>query len=263
MLLEDSFVYFPTRDPMSFRVGAAAAAVAGVSIEDCDITTADGVRLHAWWCRPATPARAVVLMYHGNAGNLADRVDMLLDLARISAETLIVDYRGYGRSQGRPSERGLRADATAAWSYLTEARGVLPHHVVLYGESLGGAVAIELASRTDPAGLVVQSSFTSIPDMAGVHMPWIPRFLIRTRMDSATAIERVRCPVLVVHSPDDEIVPYEMGRRLFDLAPGPKRLFEVPDAGHNDTWSSGGPRLLTELRTFLASCVPSGRSREK
>ena len=255
MLLERSFIYFPSRDPMSYRAGAAAAAAAGVSVEDCEITTADGVRLHAWWCRPSTPSRAVMLMFHGNAGNLADRADMMVDFARLSAEVLMVDYRGYGRSEGRPSERGLRADASAAWSYLTEVREVPPQRVVLYGESLGGAVAVDLASRSEPSGLVVQSSFTSIPDIAGVHMPLIPRILIRTQMDSAAAIVRVRCPVLVIHSPDDEIVPYGMGRRLFELAPGPKRWLEVPGAGHNETWSMGGRGLLAALQEFLVSCV--------
>lgn len=261
MLLEASFIYFPTRDPMSYRIGASVAASAGIRIEDCAITTSDGVRLHAWWCRPSRPARAVVLLFHGNAGNLADRADMLVDLTRLSAEVLIVDYRGYGRSEGRPSERGLQADADAAWSFLTAERGTPPARVVLVGESLGGAVAIELASRAEPAGLVVQSSFTSIPDMAAVHMPFIPRFLIRTRMDSAAAIGHVSCPVLVIHSPRDEIVPYSMGRRLYDLAPEPKRWVEVPDAGHNETWSFGGARLLAELRVFLDRCVGGSRDR--
>ncbi len=255
VLLEDRFIYFPTRDRESFRAGAAVAAAAGVAVEDCEITTADGVQLHAWWGRPATRSRAVVLLFHGNAGNLADRADMMVDLAGLPAEVVLVDYRGYGRSSGRPGERGLRADATAVWSYLTKDRRISPQRVVLYGESLGGAVAVELASRTDPAGLILQSSFTSIPDMAAVHMPVIPRFMIHTRMESAAAIGRVRCPVLVIHSPEDEIVPYWMGQRLFELAPGPKRLFEVLGAGHNETWVLGGTRLRTALGEFLAACV--------
>jgi hypothetical protein len=197
----------------------------------------------------------VLLFFHGNAGNVAYRYDLLRRLVTIPAQVLAVDYRGYGRSEGMPSEAGLYRDARAAWEFLSAARGVPAERIVIFGKSLGGAPAVDLASQVAPAGLVVQSSFTSIPDIAATLMPLIPRALIRTRMDSLAKIATVRCPKLFIHGSADEIVAYAMGRRLFDAAPGPKRFFDVPGASHNETHVVGGEAYLGALRDFVSECL--------
>lgn len=261
MLFERSMIYYPTRYPDGTWDTEALVAGTGATLESCFFPTADGVTLNAWWFRPSPTARpaptaaTVLLWFHGNAGNLSYRADMMLDLGRIPVQVFIVDYRGYGRSDGSPSEEGLFRDGEAAWRYLTAARNVPADRVVVFGKSLGGAVAVSLASKVVPAGLVVQSSFTSVPAMAAHHFPFIPRALIRTRMDSRSKIGRVRCPILVIHSPQDEIVPFALGRALYDAAPEPKRLVEVPGASHNDTWLVGGEQYLDALRSFIAECT--------
>jgi fermentation-respiration switch protein FrsA (DUF1100 family) len=255
---EDRLIYFPTPAPDGFREVEALRArdPEAPRIEDCFFETGDGVRLHGWYCAPPRgEGRAVLLFFHGNAGNLAYRYDLLRRLVALPSEVLIIDYRGYGKSAGAPSEEGLYLDARAAWEHLTRGRGVAPSRVVIFGKSLGGAPAIDLARAVEPAGLVVQSSFTSVPDMAARLMPLLPRALIRTRMDSLAKIAEVRCPKLFIHSPADEVVPYQLGRRLFEAAPPPKRFHDVPGAPHNETYLVGGEAYLTALREFLRSCL--------
>lgn len=262
VLFERSLIFFPDRYPIGSWDAGAVARGAGVTIEDRTFAASDGVTLHAWWCRPEMAAGPtsdmVVLWFHGNAGNLAQRADGMIALARLPAQVLIVDYRGYGRSAGRPSEEGLYLDGRAAWRHLTEDAGVDPGRIVLLGVSLGGAVAVDLATEVEPAGLVLQSAFTSVPDMAAHHYPFIPSWLVRTRMDSLAKIGRVRCPILIIHSSDDEVVPFEHGRRLHEAA-GPGALFvAVEGAGHNETRAVGGPVVDDALRRFLVDCRGRG-----
>jgi len=265
VVFEESMIFFPDRYPIGDWDTAAVARTAGVAVEDRFFDTSDGVRLHGWWCRPigadaaAPTADAVLLWFHGNAGNLAQRADQMVALARMPVQVFIVDYRGYGRSEGRPSEAGLNLDGRAAWSHLTNDAGVAPDRIVVLGVSLGGAVAVDLAAEVEPAGLIVQSSFTSVPDMAAHHYPFVPRWLIRTRMDSAGKIGRVRCPILIAHSPDDDVVPYELGRRLYEAAAGDVRFVEVPNAAHNETWIVGGAGYLESLRRFVVHCIGAER----
>ncbi len=256
-------IFFPDRYPVGEWDVDAAARGTGATVEDHWFTASDGVRLHGWRCRPGSaggPTSSMVLLwFHGNAGNLAQRADQMLALAeRLPAEVFIVDYRGYGRSEGRPSERGLYRDGRAAWRYLTGEEGVEPGRIVVLGVSLGGAVAVDLAAEVEPAGLVVQSSFTSVPDMAVHHYPFVPRWLIRTRMDSEAKIGAVGCPILVAHSPADDVVPYELGRRLYDAATGDRHFVEIPEAAHNETWLIGGAAYLNELRGFIERCSKPG-----
>jgi fermentation-respiration switch protein FrsA (DUF1100 family) len=258
VLFEERLIFFPSRDPAGFREAEAwlRGQPEALRLEDCAFAASDGVRLHAWWCGPrAADPQAVLLFFHGNAGHLAHRCDLLRRLVALPAQVLIVDYRGYGRSEGTPSEEGLYRDARAAWDHLTGPRGIGPGRIVVFGKSLGGAPAVDLAAQVQPAGLVVQSSFTSIPDMVAHVMPLVPRRLIRTRMDSRAKIQQVRCPKLFIHSPADEVVPFELGRRLFEAAPEPKRFHEVPGAAHNETYRVGGEAYLGVLREFVRSCV--------
>ncbi len=260
-IFEESMIFFPDRYPIGDWDAAAVSRANGVAVEDRFFDAADGVRLHGWWCRPVgadvdgPTADAVLLWFHGNAGNLAQRAVQMVALARMPVQVFIVDYRGYGRSEGRPTERGLYRDARAAWRHVTHDSGVDPDRIVVLGVSLGGAVAVDLAAEVDPAGLIVQSSFTSVPDMAARHYPIIPRWLIRTRMDSVGKIGRVRCPILVAHSPDDDVVPYELGRTLYEAARGDTRFVEIPGAAHNETWIAGGAGYLETLRRFVAHCT--------
>ena len=267
MFLERQMIYYPTRYPDGLWDLDAVTRSSGCTLEDCFFTAADGVRLHGWWCRPShaegVTADMVLLWFHGNAGNLSHRADLMLRLARTPVQVFIVDYRGYGRSEGRPSEQGLYRDGDAAWRYLTDERRMAPNRVVVFGDSLGGAVAVDLAARVSAAGLIVQSGFTSVPDMAARHFPFVPRFLIRTRMDSLAKITDVREPKLFIHSPTDEVVPYELGRRLYEAAPEPKWFLEVPGATHNDTDVVGGHRYFDAIRDFVARCWERGEGRIK
>ncbi|HEY9286275.1 MAG TPA: alpha/beta hydrolase, partial [Pyrinomonadaceae bacterium] len=201
---------------------------------------------------PVATDRAVLFL-HGNAGNVSHRHEIIESFAALPSNVLALDYRGYGRSDGSPSEEGLYRDARAAWDYLTKTRGFPANRVVIYGESLGGAVAVDLAARVRPCALVVQSSFTSIADMAAEVMPFVPRFLVRTKMNSLEKIARVRAPVLVVHSPADDVVPYKLGRKLYDAAPEPKRFHEIKNAPHNLTHEIGGAAYVAALRDFVDS----------
>jgi fermentation-respiration switch protein FrsA (DUF1100 family) len=205
----------------------------GMDYQALTLNTADEERLDAWFV-PAPQAQGVVLFLHGNAGNLSQRLDSIAMFHRLGYAVLIFDYRGYGRSSGKPSEAGLHLDAETAWAYLTEVRGIAPDDIVLFGESLGGALAAHLAARQRPGALVLASAFTSVPDLAADLYPWLPaRWLARLRYDTRAALARVDCPVLVAHSPDDEIIPYHHGQELYAAASEPK-MFLALAGGHND-----------------------------
>ncbi len=258
---EESLIFFPDRYPSGEWNAQVAAGETGATISDHDFSASDGNRLHGWYCRgegsPAVSA-PVVLWFHGNAGNLAHRADVLLLLSRIPAEVFIIDYRGYGRSEGRPTEEGLYRDGRAAWRYLTEDLNIDRKRIVIYGVSLGGAVAVDVAREVEPAGLIVQSSFVSVPAMARRYYPFLPGWVIRTRFDSLAKIGEITCPMMVAHSPADDMVPYEHGRELFAAARGDKRFVEIEGAAHNETWLIGGDRYLDEVRGFVNRCTGVG-----
>jgi fermentation-respiration switch protein FrsA (DUF1100 family) len=254
-LFERSLIFFPTRYPDGMWDTEVAARGSGCEIDDHFFTAGDGTRLHGWWCSrlDAGPDDPVLLFFHGNAGNLSHRAELLLELAtRTPASVFIVGYRGYGRSEGRPKEAGLYLDARAAWKYLTEDRGVGADRIVIFGKSLGGGVAVDLALEAPAAGLIVESSFTSIPDMAGAHYPFVPKFLIRTQMNSVVKVPFVSMPKLFIHSREDRVVPYRLGRQLFEAASEPKRFHEVKGAGHNETWIAGGDAYFEALSEFVS-----------
>ena len=258
---EESLIFFPEGFPSGQWNVEAAARDTGATISDCHFSAADGTRLHGWLCLPGQPetaSEAVLLWFHGNAGHLAHRAEILLLLSRIPARVFIIDYRGYGRSEGRPTEKGLYLDGRAAWRFLTEEEGVDPSRIVIYGVSLGGAVAVDVAREVEPAGLIVQSSFTSVPAMAKHYYPFIPAWMIRTRLDSLAKIGEVTCPVMVAHSPADDVVPYEHGQYLFAAAQGDKRFVEIEGATHNETWQVGGGRYLEAVRRFVNDCMFGG-----
>jgi fermentation-respiration switch protein FrsA (DUF1100 family) len=227
----------------------------GLAFEEVTITTADGERLAAWWV-PAREARGAVLIFHGNAGNISHRLDYLAMFHRLGYSTLIVDYRGYGRSSGSPSEQGTYRDAEAAWRWLTEARGVKPGDVVIFGESLGGAIAAWLAARVAPRALVIASSFTSVPELGAQVYPFLPvRWLSRFSYDTLGALQRVEVPVLIAHSREDDIVPFSHGRRLYEAARQPKQFIEM-SGDHNEGFLFARPQWVAQLAAFLERHEP-------
>jgi hypothetical protein len=245
-LNESSFIYFPSPDAI------ATPAQAGVAYDDRWLVTEDGVRIHAWHL-PNPGAPRTVLDFHGNGGNLSDRVTLYARWHRMGLAVYAVDYRGYGRSQGTPSEQGLYRDARASWADLTGALAVPPEQIVISGRSLGSGPAVQLATEVRPAALVLESPMTNIPDMARVVYPFLPvSLLVRSRFDNLRKIPDVTCPVLVIHAEQDEIIPPSMGRRVFEAAHEPKQWALVP-GGHNDFDDVSTGAYVAAWRAFLDS----------
>jgi fermentation-respiration switch protein FrsA (DUF1100 family) len=229
---------------------------AGLAYEAVTITTEDGVTLDGWFV-PARPARGLLLFFHGNAGNISHRLDSLKIFNELGLNTLIFDYRGYGRSEGAPSEEGTYRDAEAAWRFVTQGRNIPPREVILFGRSLGAAIAAHLATRHTPGGLIIESAFTSVPDLAAELYPFLPaRWLTRFRYSTQADLVSVLCPLLVVHSRDDEIIPFAHGQRLFAVANEPKRLLELR-GGHNDGFLVSRQTYVDGLHTFLQAHLRS------
>ena len=258
--LDRQFVYFPTKEI------ERTPADAGLAFEEVYFTADDGVRLHGWHLPaqqvPAGPGKSpsaiplTLLWFHGNGGNLGHRVDDLAFLnRRLGVNILIFDYRGYGKSQGRPAEAGLYRDARAALHYLSTRPDVDPAGIVYLGRSLGTAVAVELASNyRRPAGVILVSPLTSLGDMARFAHPVLPlHWLAGNRFNTLSRVGLLDAPLLVIHSRADETVPYEQGRRIFEAAKPPKQFLELPAAGHNDGFAQDGAAIHRAFADFLAS----------
>lgn len=242
MAMEDSLIYFPSVYPDGYWNPP------GLEFEDARFEAADGTKLHGWYV-PASNPRAVILFAHGNAGNLSHRFEILEMLHRLQVSVLIFDYRGYGRSEGSPSEAGVLQDARAARRWLAERAGVNESQIVLLGESLGGGVLVDLAASDGARALVLQNTFTSLADVAKFHYPWLPiKLLMRSQFDSLAKIGRYHGPLLQFHGDADTIIPLVLGKRLHAAAKGPKQLVIIPGGDHNDPLS---PRFFQELDQFL------------
>ncbi|MUM76561.1 alpha/beta fold hydrolase [Pseudodesulfovibrio sp. F-1] len=247
-LTQRRLLYFPIRSVV------ATPSDAGLAFEDVWLVNGLGTELHGWWL-PHPQARFTLLFCHGNGGNVSHRLESLRIFHGLGLSVLLFDYSGYGRSGGQPSETATRADARAAWDWLLE-RGIQPGEILLFGRSLGGAVAAGLAAEVVPegavpAGLVLESTFTSVPDMGARLYPWLPvRLLARDRYDAAAAIAGLGMPILFIHAPDDEIVPYALGRALFDAYQGPKSFLALR-GGHNDGFLLAGRHYVDGLARFL------------
>lgn len=273
---QSRLVYFPDIG----REVAVTPLAYGLRFEDAPIRTGDGETLAAWWV-PAEGARGTVLFFHGNAGNISQRLDYLQMFHRLRYSTLIVDYRGYGKSTGTPSETGTYRDAEAAWDHVRHARLARPGDVVIAGESLGGAVASWLAAKVSPVpspspaaggggggsplhmgegaearvggprALLLLSTFTSVNDL-GAEVYWfLPvRLLSRFGYDNLENLKRISAPVFIAHSRDDEIVPHAHGRKLFQAAREPKMFLEM-SGGHNEGFIFTRPEWVAQLAAFL------------
>lgn len=259
-LLQDRLVFLPH---MPGRELEATPEALNLDYEDAWIETEDGERLHGWFV-PADRSRGTLLFFHGNAGNISHRLQTLLIFNRLGLDVLMVDYRGYGQSSGSPGEQGTYLDARAAWDYLVGERGVEGDRVVIFGRSLGGAVGAWLASRDDvsPAGLVVESTFSSGLDMGRRLYPVLPvRLITRINYPVKDYVTAIDSPLLVIHSRDDEIIPFDMGRTVFEAAAGPKTFLEIT-GDHNAGFWLSRETYVPALDDFLAGALSPAKWEE-
>jgi len=240
--LANRAVYYPLKYPQGWW-----QAQKELGAEDVWLHTRDGVKLHAWWI-PVKDAGLATLYLHGNAGNLTFRVAHIREITAAGSSLLLIDYRGYGRSEGRPSEKGLYEDAEASYQHLLKA-GWRPEQIVAHGESLGTAVAVDLAARHRVGGVVLEAPFTSARQVAAGILPLLGPLVIRG-FDSRAKIGRLQAPLLIVHGDRDEIIPYDLGRALFAAAPEPKQFWTVHGSGHNDIVDTAGPAYRERLAGF-------------
>lgn len=248
---EGKIIYHPFKypeglwDPGSF----------GVETEDIYFAAADGVKLHAWYV-PAPNAVATLLWFHGNAGNLTHRLDNIRQLRPLNLNIFIFDYRGYGKSEGEPDEAGIYLDSQAAYETLVSRKNVSPDTLFLFGRSLGGICAIEVASKNPAAGLILESVFTSAGDMARKLFPLLPlHWAIKSKFDAVGKVPQLKLPKLFLHGTEDEIVPYRLGRELFEAAAEPKQFYDIQGAGHNDTFIVGGKPYYDALHRFVTAVL--------
>jgi len=249
---QSKLIYHPTDELVE------TPAAYGLAYEDVFLTTEDGLRLHAWYlpAKPVNqPPRATILLLHGNAGNISHRMSILTMLHELGLATLILDYRGYGRSEGSPDEEGTYRDARAGWNYLTITKQARPERVLIMGRSLGGAIAAHLAAEHQPGALILDSAFTSAPDMAQEMIPLLPRFLCRFDYNTLASVESIAqrippTPVLIFHASDDDIVPYAHSQRLLNAASEPKQHLKT-QGGHNRHHVQSRQDYLTTLDAFL------------
>jgi fermentation-respiration switch protein FrsA (DUF1100 family) len=243
-LFQSHFIYFPSKTLL------LTPEYSGMQFEDVSLLTEDNVTLHGWYI-PRPEASQTLLFFHGNAGNIADRLDSLKVFHDLGLSILIIDYRGYGLSEGKTSEAGTYRDAEAAWNYLLEQKKLSAEDIVIFGRSLGGAVATWLAQQQQPAALILESTFTSVKDMAAGIYPFLPvSWLSRFHYASIDRIERINCPIMIIHSPDDELVPYRMAEQLYQQAKTPKSFFRL-NGGHNDGFLSSQPHYSEALGQFI------------
>jgi uncharacterized protein len=240
-------MYFPTS-------GVPAPAAIGLTdVEPVTFKTTDGLELNGWFVAgPGQSPRVTVLVFNGNAGNRAHRAPLAAAMRRHGLQVLLVDYRGYGGNPGAPTENGLAADSRAARAYLAGRPDVDASRIVYLGESLGTAVAIDLAVEHPPAALILRSPFTSMADLGQHHYPFLPvRLLLRDRFAAIDQIRRIRVPILVIAGAHDRVVPIESSRRLYDAMVAPKTLLVLPDADHNDDELLAGDEMIRAIVHFL------------
>ena len=262
-------IAFAFQDQLLFQPSERLLATpsdAGMSYETVHLSTEDGETLHGWWIpasdvsRETSPgefAEHTLLFFHGNAGNISGRLESVQQFHRLGLNVLIVDYRGYGQSTGTPSEAGLYTDAAACWQYLTEEKGIGPEDIVIFGRSMGGGPATWVASRHTPGAVILESVFTNVPDIGAHHYSFLPvRALATNQFDNEARVAEIEAPTLHIHSRDDRIVPFELGRRVFEAAAEPKQFLEI-EGGHNDGFRVSEDVYLRTIDDFLSTHLGS------
>ena len=248
---QSRLVFFPNVPSRDLGPGPDSI---GLAYQQLEIPTEDGVRLVAWYV-PVSEPRGTVLFFHGNAGNISHRLESLRVFNELGLATLIFDYRGYGQSEGKVSENGLYRDADAVWRHLTKEMGIPPGQIVVFGRSLGAAVAAYVAGRQEPGALILESGFVSVADLGAEIYPWLPvRWLARIRFPASKFLQSTVCPVLIIHSRDDEIVPFEQGVKLHSAARQPKDLLIIR-GGHNDGFLVSRRHYLEGIDAFIAASL--------
>lgn len=250
LYLFQSYVVFMPSDDV-----AKTPADHRMAFDQVTLTTSDGTGIDAWYV-PARQGsgRHTLVFCHGNAGNMSHRVDSIDTFSRLGLNVLIFDYPGYGRSEGKPSEDGTYQAAEAAWQHLVKTRGIPPERIIIFGRSLGGAVAANLAHAHEPAGLILESTITSVPDAGAKMYPFLPvRWLCRISYDTRAIIGEIKCPTLVVHSPDDDMVPYELGEAVYHASGGEPKTFLDIKGTHNEGVIVSGKIYTDGLAEFLVS----------
>jgi len=248
-VFERQLIYFPT----AADDGWPMPQLANGDLEEIELVTEDGVRVFVWHVTTRQPRIATILFFHGNGGNVFHRAEHIDGMAAQGLDVVLLEYRGYGKSTGIPSEDGLYRDAEAAYRYVTEDRGVDPHEIVLYGESLGSAVAVEIATRRVVSGLVVTSGFTSVREVGRLYYPFLPAAafrLISHRYETLEKIGKLAIPVLVIHGTQDSIIPFSMGQTLFESLAGPRHWLPIEGADHNNVPEIGGSVYFNRLAEF-------------
>lgn len=250
-----AYLYFNQHRMIFFPSGDIAVTPADVNLsyEDIFLNVTDSDTVHAWFlpARKEASSSRIILFCHGNAGNISHRLETAELIIKLGYGIVMFDYRGYGRSSGKPTEENLHADAQAVYDWLLESKKVSAEDIIIFGRSLGGTVAVDLASRNKCGGLIVESTFTSIEDMGRRMFPFMPvRLLVRFNFNALEKISKVDCPILVTHSPTDEIISYEMGERLFEKAPQPKQFVKL-SGGHNERLYFQDSGYVTALRNLI------------
>jgi fermentation-respiration switch protein FrsA (DUF1100 family) len=246
--MQERMVYFPDKEIRE------TPANIGLQYEEILFQAQDGVSISGWYV-PAEKERGAILFCHGNAGNISHRLESIKIFHDLGMSVFIFDYRGYGKSEGRPSETGTYLDAAAAWEYLSDVKKKSSRSIIIFGRSLGGAVAAELALRKNPGGLIIESSFRSLPDLGKKFYPWLPvRLLTRFKYATIDKVASIGCPKLIVHSPEDEIVPFAHGRAIYEKAAPPKEFLKIR-GGHNEGFLVSGDMYTEGLRRFLKKAL--------
>jgi len=246
MAFEEQFIYFPSVYPE----GLYNALDPSVGVIDCWFTTADSVKLHGWYVRAPDPI-GTLLLSHGNAGNISHRLDLMRQLHRSGFNVFMYDYRGYGRSEGFPTEEGIYLDGRAAYDYAATLPGVDSLRIILFGTSLGGAVSVDVATDRSPGGLILEATFSSGKELGQELYPFLPiKLFMKSEFNSVEKIRSITVPILVIHGSDDSIVPLKLARRLFDAANEPKEFYEIAGADHNDTYMVGRAEYFNKISGF-------------
>lgn len=240
--IEKRSIFFPTKEIEYLPKEL------GLNFEDVFFKTGDNTEINGWFVTSAS-AKYTVIFCHGNAGNISHRIEKLKFFHGLSLNVFIFDYRGYGRSKGRPSEKGMYLDVKGAYDYLLS-KGVLPLQIIGYGESLGNAAAIDLAYKNTLKALIIDSAFTSARDMAKLIYPFLPPGIISSRLNSIEKIKSISAPKLIIHSINDEIVPYKFGQKLFAAAAEPKEFLQI-HGGHNSCFFESENILREKIADFI------------
>jgi fermentation-respiration switch protein FrsA (DUF1100 family) len=248
---ERQLIYQPTLYPHGYWEPEAM----GVSVEDVHFQAEDGIKLHGWYVQ-SPEAKATLLWFHGNAGNITHRLQNIKMLEPLKLNIFIFDYRGYGKSEGQPNEKGIYLDSQAAYDFLTQEKKIAPEKLILFGRSLGGAFAVDVTAKNPAAGLILESVFTTAKDMAKAIFPILPiGWAISSKLDIVSRVPQLELPKLFLHGDHDEVVPYKLGRQVFAAASEPKEFYEIKGAGHNDTIFAGGTRYFATIDKFIYNVV--------